>query len=157
MKIQDVIEAALNAIQQSRNEKPVRPRSPPPSGGPSFGFEKDCFECGGIGHQRKDCDVYKKLLKENGGRRPKGHQGAFEKARAELRRKHSKARTTSRYEEAAAADDWIQGRHRVLVFGVRLRCSDAGKGCRHEAVGLSSDHECIPSAQICPEQVSGIG
>ena len=95
MKVQDIVEATINAIQQSRNDKPVRPRSPSPSGGPRFWFEKDCFECGGMGHQRKDCEVYKKLLKENGGKRPKGHQGAFEKARSEFRKKHAKARSPS--------------------------------------------------------------
>ena len=69
--------------RKPRSESP----SPRPNNGnrPSPDFKgktgaRACWECGKEGCTRATCPVYKELLAKNGGRRPDGHRGAFEKS-----------------------------------------------------------------------------
>ena len=89
--------AALQSGNQRPPKKGDRDRRPPSKDKPlKFWFDKDCWECGKNGHKRPDCPEYQALLAKNGGKRPKGHKGAFDKARDEFRRKHgARSRTPS--------------------------------------------------------------
>ena len=74
-----------------------RGRSPGGSTKPKLWFEPECFECGANSHKRPDCPKYKAALSKNNGERPKGHKGAFEKAREEHRLKYGNTSTRPRY------------------------------------------------------------
>ena len=53
------------------------------------------MECSYKNHRRADCPAYKKILEANGGQRPVGHMGDFEKARKALPDKHGKPQSES--------------------------------------------------------------
>ena len=89
----------MNAVTAQR---PPRTRSTKPEnmtnpdGTPKFWFHEDhCWYCDANGHDRQSCDKYKRLLAANGGRRPAGYEGAFEKARKAHRAKHGTGSTSS--------------------------------------------------------------
>ena len=100
---QEIVTMTLAAVQKSQSKGSGkgndRGRSPGDSK-PKFGFEPDCFECGANGQERPDCPKSKAVLSKNSGQRPKGHKGAFEKAREEHRQKYgntsSRPRSSSR-------------------------------------------------------------
>ena len=60
--------AAPNANKNSNNDKPD----------PRF---EGCWHCAKKGHSRQECQSYKKLIAANGGKRPAGYKGAYEKWR----------------------------------------------------------------------------
>ena len=56
--------------------KPPVKRSSLPTPSPSF---KGCWHCLSEDHVRRKCPDFQKILKANGGKLPKGYEGAFEK------------------------------------------------------------------------------
>ena len=97
---EDIVAMTVAAFQSGNQRPPKRSdkdRRPPSKDKPKFWFDKDCWECGKNGHKRPDCPDYQALLAKSDGKRPKGHKGAFDKARDEFRRKHGgSSRTPSR-------------------------------------------------------------
>ena len=101
---EEIVAMTVAALQSGHQRPPIKSdndRRPPSKDKPSkCWFYKDCWECGKNGHKRPDCPEYQALLAKNGGKRPKGHKGAFDKARDEFRRKHGgRSRTPSRERE----------------------------------------------------------
>ena len=74
----------MNAVTSQRpsTTRSTKPENmTKPDGTPKLWFHEDhCWYCDAKGHDRQSCDKYKKLLAANGGRRPAGYEGAFEKA-----------------------------------------------------------------------------
>lgn len=66
-------------------------------------FFKGCWECATDGHSRAECPKWKKLLSENGGKPPKGHKGA--KDRAYLEWKDKKKSTKKDHKVNALTED----------------------------------------------------
>ena len=97
VSIDDIVAKTVAAVQnaqsaQHRGDKnQPRPKSPGPQPGKCW-FKPDCWWCGADGHQKRDCDDYKKMLAKNGGTRPKGLKGAFEKAREAWNKEHGRDR-----------------------------------------------------------------
>ena len=83
----DGLVAALNADRGRSNVRTGSgsrsPRSQSPKGTSNLGradpkFE-GCWHCKGQGHSRRACPDFKAILKANGGKLPKGYEGAYEK------------------------------------------------------------------------------
>ena len=94
MNIDDIVARTLAAVQNAKanpRDKGKREKSPGPQPG-KFWFKPDCWWCGADGHQKRDCNLYKKMLADNGGTRPKGLKGAFEKARDAWNKDHPRDR-----------------------------------------------------------------
>ena len=97
VNINDIVAKTIAAVQNAQGAKPrgdknqPRAKSPGPQPG-KFWFKPDCWWCGADGHQKRDCEKYKKMLAENGGTRPKGLKGAFEKAREAWNKEHGRDR-----------------------------------------------------------------
>ena len=97
MNISDIVAKTIAAVQNAQGAKPKgdknKPRATSPGPQPGkFWFKPDCWWCGADGHQKRDCDDYKKMLAKNGGTRPKGLKGAFEKAREAWNKEHGRDR-----------------------------------------------------------------
>ena len=95
MSVDNIVAKTIAAVQKANfgpkaHDKP-RPKSPGPTAG-KFWFKPDCWWCGADGHQKRDCEKYKKMLADNNGKRPKGLKGAFEKAREAWNKEHGRDR-----------------------------------------------------------------
>ena len=94
---EEIVTVTMAALSKSKGSGKGTDRGRSPgSNKPKFWFEPDCFESGANGHKRPDCPKYKAVLSKNNGERPKGHKGAFEKAREEHRLKHGNTSTRPR-------------------------------------------------------------
>ena len=94
---EEIVAMTVAALSKPKGSgKGDRGRSPGGSTKPKFWFESDCFECQANSHKRPDCQKYKAVLSKNNGERPKGHKGAFEKAREKHRLKYGNTSTRPR-------------------------------------------------------------
>ena len=85
----DIVAKTVAAIQKQNPRKEERSRGRSPGPGPGkFWFKPDCWWCGANRHQKKDCEKYLKTLADNGGTRPKGRKGTFDKAKEAWLKEH---------------------------------------------------------------------
>ena len=137
----DQINAAVKVGGAPRTNSP-RGRSPGAGGtaqgkgrAPGYSFPNDqCMECSSKNHRRANCPVYKKVLEANGGQRPAGHMGDFEKAHKACQEKNGKPRSKS-----PARGDGKGGNFRTHVKGLMDEHNeDVGNVCDSSASSCGS-------------------
>ena len=96
-KLDGLVAAMAQGKRPPPPKKPTGSGANSPRGGsglprpnPKF---KGCWCCGDEGHTRQNCDIFKDLIKKNGGKVPAGYKGAYEKYMDKLKSKKIAALT----------------------------------------------------------------
>ena len=153
-QVKDIVAATIAALNNSSKG----PKSGPPKPGEErFWFDKDCFECGKDGHTRKDCPEYKQILQKNNGKRPQGHQGAFEKARAAWRKKHPRKPSTGPRSRSTSRDSKGERRSKPMKPMLSEKTSRVAAGADSDSDSSCDSEGESAQMQATRQRTTGMG